>query len=66
MPEGAQNSEHALQDAAPFVGGEGLYKPNKRAFRVVGVVGSAHVRGIIEHWDAAAADEAAIKVLTKD
>lgn len=31
--------------------GEGVYHPLERPQRVVALVGSAHVRGMLQHWD---------------
>lgn len=66
MPAAAADRESLLQDAVPFVGGEGIYEPLQGVSRVVGVVGTAHVRGIIEHWEEAASQGRMVEVLKKE
>ena len=66
MPEGAEDRDRPLQRAAPFAGGEGIYQPLQGASRVVGIVGTAHVRGILEQWEAAASEEGMLGMLTKE
>ena len=42
--------------ACPADEGDGVYEPLPAPAAVVGVVGTAHVRGIIREWQAAQAD----------
>ena len=44
MPEGGP------EEATPPGNGEGQYKPVRGPERLVAVVGSAHVRGILREW----------------
>ena len=66
MPQAAEDREGPLKEAFPFAGGEGVYQPLQGVSRVVGVVGTAHVRGIIENWDAAASQTGMAEVLHRD
>ncbi len=45
MPEGGP------EEATPPGNGEGEYKPAQAPERMVAVVGSAHVRGILREWE---------------
>jgi hypothetical protein len=41
----------APEEAAPRGLGDGAYEPLRDVRRVVGVVGTAHVRGLVQEWE---------------
>lgn len=55
--------EQAPAQAAPAGLGDGAYKPLKGARAVVGVIGSAHVRGMIREWPESLKAPAAVQEL---
>ncbi|KAK9790773.1 hypothetical protein WJX73_006178 [Symbiochloris irregularis] len=63
MPDAAEARDSPLQRSAPYLGGEGVYEPLQGVSKVVGVVGTAHVRGIIENWEAAESAEGVTRLL---
>ena len=66
MPDEAKDESSALQRVAPYLGGEGLYEPLQGVSRVVGVVGSAHVRGIIQDWAGADSAKGMVQLLSEE
>lgn len=66
MPDAAEDRDSPLQRCTPYLGGEGVYEPLQGVTKVVGVVGTAHVRGIVENWEAAESAEGVVRLLADE
>ena len=47
--------EDGMELGCPSGSGDGTYEPLKGVGAVVGVVGTAHVHGIVKYWESSAA-----------